>query len=83
MTVLGVATSMVYFVRNVSASLAVAVYGTILSVQAKSVGLVPALNSIFWVIAGLVATAFVLTVFLRDIPLRRSNVRDSVANLQE
>jgi EmrB/QacA subfamily drug resistance transporter len=76
---LGVATSMVYFVRYISSSIGVAVYGTILITHTKSAGLASALNSVFWVIAGLVVTVFVATIFLRDIPLRRSNVEDRAA----
>jgi hypothetical protein len=79
LTVLGVATSMVYFVRYISSSIGVAVYGTILSTQIKSTGLASALNSVYCVIAGLVMTVFVATFFLRDIPLRRSNVEDLAA----
>ena len=33
----------------------------------------------FWVIAGLLVTVFVATMFLREIPLRRSNVEDQAA----
>jgi len=79
LTVLGVATSMVYFVRYISSSIGVAIYGTILTTQTKSAGLASALNSVYWVIAGLVMTVFVATCFLRDIPLRRSNVEESAA----
>jgi len=79
LTVLGVATSMVYFVRYVSSSIGVAVYGTILTTHTKSAGLASALNSVYWVIAGLLVTVFVATMFLREIPLRRSNVEDQAA----
>jgi len=79
LTVLGAATSMVYFVRYISSSIGVAIYGTILTTQTKSAGLASALNSVYWVIAGLVMTVFVATCFLRDIPLRRSNVEESAA----
>jgi EmrB/QacA subfamily drug resistance transporter len=79
LAVLGVATSMVYFVRYISSSIGVAVYGTILTTQTKSAGLASALNSVYWLLAGLVTTVFVATIFLKDIPLRRSNVEDPAA----
>ncbi|HSZ55280.1 MAG TPA: MDR family MFS transporter [Tepidisphaeraceae bacterium] len=83
LAVLGVATSMVYFVRYISSSIGMAVYGTILTTQTKSAGLASALNSVYWVLTGLVMTVFVATFFLRDIPLRRSNVQKEIAACED
>jgi predicted MFS family arabinose efflux permease len=76
LTVLGVTTSMVYFIRYISSSIGVAVYGTILSTQTKSVGLASALRSIYLLATAFAVTTFIATIFLKDIPLRTSNVHD-------
>jgi len=76
LSVLGIATSMVYFIRYISSSVAVAVYGAILSTRTRSVGLASALSSVYLVVSLLAATVFVATLFLKDIPLRKSNEMD-------
>ncbi|HSN17233.1 MAG TPA: MFS transporter, partial [Gammaproteobacteria bacterium] len=70
---LGVATSMVYFTRLMCSALAVAVYGAILVRGEKTSGLVQALSQVFWVMAGLCVATLITTLFLKEIPLRRSN----------
>jgi MFS family permease len=72
---LGVTTSMVYFTRLMASALAVAVYGAILVLGERSSGLAQALSHVFWVMAGLCMAILVTTVFLKEIPLRRSNTQ--------
>jgi EmrB/QacA subfamily drug resistance transporter len=71
--VLGVATSMVYFMRLMAGSVGVAVYGSILSADTPSRGLPVALSHIFYVVTALIVVVLVSTVFLKELPLRRSN----------
>lgn len=73
LTTLGITTSMVYFTRLMAASVGVAVFGAILASQSPFHGLVQALNDIFYLAAALLAAIFVSTLFLKEIPLRRSN----------
>lgn len=70
---LGVTTSMVYFTRLMASALAVAVYGAILVLGEKSSGLAQALSHVFWVMTGLCVAILVTTLFLKELPLRRSN----------
>ena len=70
---LGVTTSMVYFTRLMASALAVAVYGAILVLGEKASGLVQALSHVFWVMTGLCVAILLTTVFLKELPLRRSN----------
>jgi EmrB/QacA subfamily drug resistance transporter len=77
---LGVTTSMVYFTRLMASALAVAVYGAILVRGEKSSGLVQALSHVFWVMAGLCLAILVTTVFLKELPLRRSNKAETSAS---
>jgi len=72
---LGVTTSMVYFTRLMASALAVAVYGAILVLGERSSGLAVALSHVFWVMVGLCVAILVTTVFLKEIPLRRSNAQ--------
>ncbi len=74
LNVLGVTTSMVYFVRSMSASIGVAVYGTLLTSQTKTFGLATALRSVFGLVGILMVVLLVATLFLKEIPLRKSNV---------
>lgn len=71
--VLGVTTSMVYFTRLMASSIGVAVYGTILASRTKTAGMAPALSSVFGLMTGLTAAVLLATLFLREIPLRKSN----------
>ena len=70
---LGTTTSMVYFMRLMAASVGVAVYGCILASQAPLHGLASALSDVFYLATALLAVIFVSTLFLREIPLRRTN----------
>ncbi|HEY1771929.1 MAG TPA: MDR family MFS transporter [Gammaproteobacteria bacterium] len=74
---LGLASSMVYFTRLMTAALAVAVYGAMLVWGEKSSSLAAALSHIFWLMLGLCAAILVTTIFLKEIPLRRSNKKES------
>jgi len=71
--VISVATSMVYFSRSISSSIGVAVFGTILATQTKTLGLSIALNHVFYLVSALLVATFIATLFLKEIPLRRSN----------
>jgi hypothetical protein len=73
LNVLGVATSMVYFMRSIFAALGVAVFGMILTSQTKASGLPHALSSIFYLVTGLAVASFIATIFLKELPLRKSN----------
>ena len=79
LSTLGVATSMVYFTRLMAASLGVAVFGSILASQTPVHGLAEALRYVFWVATALMAAIFVSTLFLKEIPLRRSNKQEQSA----
>ena len=73
---LGVVTSMVYFMRLMSGSVGVAVYGSILAAQTSTLGMPKALSHIFYLAAILIAVILASSFFLREIPLRRSNKRE-------
>ena len=76
---LGVATSMVYFTRLMAASVGVAVSGTILASQTPVHGLASAIGDVFYLASALMAVMLVITVFLKEIPLRRSNKQEQSA----
>jgi EmrB/QacA subfamily drug resistance transporter len=70
---LGVTTSMVYFMRLMASSVGVAVFGSILASQAPLHGLASALSDVFYLATALLVVIFISTLFLKEIPLRRSN----------
>lgn len=72
---LGVSTSMVYFTRLMAASVGVAVFGAILASRTPAHGLASALSDVFYLATALLAAIFLSTLFLKEIPLRRSNRR--------
>lgn len=76
LSTLGVATSMVYFTRLMAASIGVAVFGCVLASQTPLHGLATALTDVFWLATALMAAIFVSTLFLKEIPLRRSNKQE-------
>lgn len=76
LTHLGVTTSMVYFTRLMAASVGVAVFGSILASQTPEHGLAEALRYVFYVATGLMAAMLLSTLFLKEIPLRRSNKQE-------
>lgn len=78
---LGVATSMVYFTRLMCSALAVAIYGAILVLGERASGLVEALRQVFWVMTGLCVAILLTTLFLKEIPLRRSNAAPTPGDL--
>jgi MFS family permease len=76
---LGVTTSMVYFMRLMASSVGAAVFGCILASQAPLHGLAQALSDVFYLATTLLVIIFVTTLFLKEIPLRRSNRQDQAS----
>jgi EmrB/QacA subfamily drug resistance transporter len=76
---LGVATSMVYFTRLMAASVGVAVAGSILASQTPLHGLAHAISDVFYLATAVMAASFLITLYLKEIPLRRSNKQEQAA----
>lgn len=70
---LGVTTSMVYFLRFLASSVGVAVFGCILASQTPLHGLASALSDVYYLATALLVVIFLTTLFLKELPLRRSN----------
>jgi EmrB/QacA subfamily drug resistance transporter len=69
---LGVSTSLPSFVRSLSGTLGVALFGALMTRRLHE-GLAPAVAQVFLVATGVLATATVMGFFLQDLPLRRTN----------
>ncbi len=76
LSMLGVATSMVYFTRLMGATVGVALFGTILAAESPSQGIARALDHVFYLATGLMVVILLSSFFLREIPLRRSNKQE-------
>ncbi len=69
---LGVSVSLPSFARNLSGTLGVALFGALMARRLDE-GLAPAVAHVFLVATGVLATATVMSFFLQDLPLRRTN----------
>ena len=79
LSMLGVATSMVYFTRLMGATVGVALFGTILAAESPALGIARALDHVFYLATGLMVVILLSSFFLREIPLRRSNKQEEPA----
>lgn len=69
---LGVATSLVQFARTLAGSLSVASFGVVLNARLDR-GMAVALSDVFLTGACIVGLSAIVSIFLRDLPLRRTN----------